>query len=92
MRSVAGKCASASLAGRSAGRPCSQVVDSSVGALVAPEDPTALAHGIQQVLAGQYEPAALRRRALPYTWQEAGPKLLAHTLELIGRSEAEEPA
>lgn len=69
-----------------------EVVDSSVGALVAPEDPTALAHGIQQVLAGQYEPAALRRRALPYTWQEAGPKLLAHTLELIGRSEAEEPA
>jgi glycosyltransferase involved in cell wall biosynthesis len=42
------------------------IVDDQVGVLVAPEDPEALARGIEQVIdqRDRYDPALLRRRAL----------------------------
>lgn len=67
----------------------SELVSAETGALVEPDNAEALAQAIARGLAGAWSPESLRQRALPFSWQEAGPALIAHTLELIGRTEDE---
>jgi D-inositol-3-phosphate glycosyltransferase len=60
--------------------------DESVGRLVPPKDPDALASAIDAVLdgvdRGAYSPEKLRARALPLTWDAVGPRLFEVTKRL----------
>jgi glycosyltransferase involved in cell wall biosynthesis len=67
----------------------SELVSAETGALVEPDNAEALAQAIARGLEGQWSPESLRQRALPFSWQASGPALIAHTLELIGRTEDE---
>lgn len=67
----------------------SELVSAETGVLVEPDNAEALAQAIARGLEGQWSPESLRQQALPFSWQEAGPALIAHTLELIGRTEDE---
>lgn len=60
-----------------------EVVDDRVGALLADASPRALAQAIEAVLARRFDGAALRERALPYTWQATGPMLIEQTRALL---------
>lgn len=55
------------------------IVDPSVGRLVRPEDPIALADAIDELLVrtarGDFSTSALRAKVLPMTWDHAGPEL-----------------
>lgn len=66
-----------------------ELISPETGALVEPDNAEALAQAIRRALEGQWSPASLRQRALPFSWQESGPALIAHTLELIGVTEDE---
>lgn len=61
-----------------------ELVDDQVGALVDDPTPAALAHAIDEVLDRTFDGAALRRRAMPFTWQATGPRLIELTRALLG--------
>ncbi|MBK8010541.1 MAG: glycosyltransferase [Deltaproteobacteria bacterium] len=68
-----------------------ELVDDRVGRLVASvDDPERLAVAIDEVVmaakAGAFDPAALRERAMPTTWEHSGPKLAALTRETHARA------
>ena len=67
----------------------SELVSAETGVLVEPDNAEALAHAITRGLEGQWSPESLRQQALPFSWQASGPALIAHTLELLGRTEDE---
>jgi glycosyltransferase involved in cell wall biosynthesis len=60
-----------------------ELVDDSVGRLVPPEDAGRFAAALDEVLAQEWDPKALRARALPMTWQKSGPRLAQLTRELF---------
>ena len=66
-----------------------ELIDDEVGALVATGDratdnpATGLSAAIDRVLDQQFDGAALRRRAMPFTWQASGPRLVTLTRALL---------
>ena len=61
----------------------SALVDDEVGALVRSAEPAAFARGLDDVLKRTFDGEALRRRAMPMTWQATGPRLVALTRGLL---------
>jgi glycosyltransferase involved in cell wall biosynthesis len=61
----------------------SEVVDDGVGRLVPSEDVARLSAALDDVLREDYDPRALRARALPATWERTGPRLAAITRALL---------
>ena len=60
-----------------------EIVDDKVGAVVEQYEPVALAAAIDRVLDRQFDSEVLRRRALPFTWQATGPRLVELTRALL---------
>ncbi|MEL7173897.1 MAG: glycosyltransferase [Pseudomonadota bacterium] len=60
-----------------------ELVDDQVGALVGDAAPDTLAAAIDRVLDRTFDGAALRRRAMPFTWQSTGPQLVELTRRLL---------
>ena len=63
-----------------------ELVDDDVGALVPNLRPDQLAKAIDDVLDRRFDGRALRRRAMPYTWQTTGPQLVDLTRKLLART------
>lgn len=62
-----------------------ELVDDATGALVNDPSPDRLAAALDAVLERRhsFDPEALRRRAMPYTWQASGPRLVSLTRSLL---------
>jgi glycosyltransferase involved in cell wall biosynthesis len=61
----------------------SELVDDSVGRLVPPDDAPLFARALDEIIARDHDPRALRSRVLPLTWERNGPKLAEITRRLF---------
>lgn len=62
-----------------------ELVTSDVGALIPPEDTSALTNAMRSVLSRTFDPERLRAHAMPMTWSESIPALEALTWRLVER-------
>ena len=63
-----------------------ELVNDDVGALVTDHQPDELARAIDDVLVRRFDGQALRRKAMPFTWQSTGPRLVELTRALLAKT------